>query len=90
MIRDIDYVRDLLKEKEKKVTTEEDKEKIELLKSVLTNDKAFFAIEISTAVGILDFLEVPIDEIKQLYLELISPQNYFKGDKQYFNLETRS
>ena len=71
MIRDIDYVRDLLKEKEKKVTTEEDKEKIENFKWILENDKIFFIMDTSTAVGILDFLEVPIDEIKQLYFELL-------------------
>lgn len=83
MNKDIEYLRKLLVEKEKTVTTSEDKEKIENLKSILKNDEIFFELSMDIAVGIFDFLGVPQNDMIDLYFKLISPEAYQELPKEY-------
>jgi len=64
-------LKELLAKKEKEVTTSEDKEKIALLKDLFLDEAIFFKIPAETAVGILHFLGIPEDKIKETYLYLI-------------------
>ena len=82
----IDDLRGLLAKKELKVNTPEDKEKVELLKDLFIDDGIFFKIDIETAFGILDFLEVPEEKIKEVYFSLISYKQYEDTMEEIFTL----
>lgn len=81
--QDMNYIRKLLAQKEKGNLTELDKEKVDNLKFILKDDNVFFELSLDVAAGILDFLGVPKDDIMDLYLKLISPENYQKLPKTY-------
>lgn len=82
-------LKELLAKKEKEVTTSEDKEKIALLKDLFLDEAIFFKIPAETAVGILHFLGIPEDKIKETYLYLISPVEYEKKVKGYAILKEK-
>ena len=86
MSKKIDYVRQLLIEKEENIKDEVDKKKIDNLKCILKEDDIFFKLDISTAIGILSFLGVPESDIKNLYLSLISPQQFKENDNNYYSV----
>ncbi len=87
-MKKIDYIRKLLEEKEKTITTDLDKEKIENLKFILKEDDAFFKLDLETSLGILSYLGIKEDKLKELYFELVSP-NEFMNNKQYVTLSNR-
>ena len=71
----------LLLSKEKEVQSKEDKEKVSTLKCLLKQEDIFFKLEAATAIGILEFLGVPKNEIRDYYLNLISVDNFGKLKK---------
>lgn len=80
------YLRNLLSIREKEVNDMLDKEKVKNLKFLLKNDDIFFRIDIETAIGILDFLGIPKNEILNVYTQLISPTEYKKIPSTYVSL----
>lgn len=87
MKKDINYIRELLKKKEKNISDINDKEKIDTLKDLLQDDNIFFKLDLDTAVGILSFLGVPNENIVNLYYEIISIKNYKNDDSQYYDIK---
>jgi len=83
----MDRIRELLILKEKKVTSKEDKEKVDILKEILKQDDAFFNLTFSAAIGILKFLEIPEEKLKETYLNLISLSSYLQNAKEYIIME---
>lgn len=53
-----------------------DEEKIETIKELLEDKMAFFKMDMETALGILEFLDIPEDEIISTYKKLISVQEF--------------
>ena len=72
----IQELKELLKIKESQNTTELDKEKITNIKFLLEQEKIFFKLEPQTAIGILDYLGIKKENIKEYYLSLISMENF--------------
>lgn len=71
-----DIVKKLMSLKEKKIYTEEEKKKYEIIKEIIKEKDCFFKINMETAIGILEFLEVEEGEVITLYNSLISIENY--------------
>ena len=65
--------------KEQKIQTQEDQEKIKLIRSLQATKGAFFKMKPATVFGMLEYLEVPQDQRSTIYGELISPQNYHEN-----------
>ena len=83
---DINFIRRLFEEKALAVSSEEDEEKIDNLKTILQNDNVFFMIDAETAVGILAFLGIREERIKEVYLSLISPETFKETDDTYITI----
>ena len=66
------------KKKKQKELNEEDKKRIDLLEKILSDEGCFLKMPAETAFGILEFLETPDEEAKELYFGLISPEIYKK------------
>lgn len=77
----IDELKKLLELKEQKIQTDLDKEKVDNLKFLLSQDDIFFKLEPETAVGILDYLGIEEDKIYDYYCSLISPENFREINK---------
>jgi len=80
----MNYLRELLSVKENNIKDDVDRVKIENLKFLLSKDDVFFNLDVSTAIGILAYLGVPEDKIKDMYFELISPESFMSVSKPYF------
>ena len=72
----IEELKELLKSKEKEAITYLDKEKINNIKFLLEQEDIFFKLETPTALGILEFLGIKEEEIREYYLSLISIENF--------------
>lgn len=59
-----------------KTTNNKVREKHELIKKILADDKCFFKINIETAYAILRELNIPEENLKTYYMNLISSTNY--------------
>lgn len=80
----MDYLRSLLQEKIKE-NKEENKKKIELLSEMLKDDTLFLKIDLDTAFGILDFLGVPKENMKKVYIEIrCNKKDMDPNLKQYY------
>ncbi len=79
----MDELRKLLLEKEKEATTDEEKNKVEVLKELLEEDDIFFSLDVSAAFGILNFLGIPDDKLESTYYQLISYDNYLNSMPKY-------
>ncbi len=79
----MDELRRLLLEKEKEATTDEEKNKVEVLKELLEEDDIFFSLDVSAAFGILNFLGIPYDKLESTYYQLISYDNYLNSMPKY-------
>ena len=79
----MDELRKLLLEKEKEATTDEEKNKVEVLKELLEEDDIFFSLDVSAAFGILNFLGIPYDKLESTYYQLISYDNYLNSTPKY-------
>ncbi len=82
--REMDHLRELLKQKENEVTSSEDIYKVNRIKELFTDDGIFFKMRIETAYGILSFLGIPKEDIETTYSSLTSPEEYMKTSKPYF------
>ncbi len=76
----LEDIRNLVIKKEKSVTTDEEQKKINLIKEFLKDDKCFFNIPIETAIAILYFLGIKEENIKEVYFNLISYENFSKNN----------
>lgn len=74
----MNYLISLIKEKESKISSSDDKEKLQLVKDTLSVPNCFFKMDISTAIGIMSFLGVPEDKMESLYFSLIAPDKLEK------------
>ena len=79
----MDELRKLLLEKEKEATTDEEKNKVEVLKELLEEDDIFFSLDVIAAFGILNFLGIPYDKLESTYYQLISYDNYLNSMPKY-------
>lgn len=66
----------LILEKEKRITTQEEQEKIKIIKDIVVFNDWMFKNDIEVVIGILEFLDVPEDKIQEYYISLISPENF--------------
>ena len=80
----MDYLNELLKQKELIAKSSEDIKKIEIIKSLFLDKSIFFKMKIDTAYGILSFLGVDSDKIDDVYMSLISSDEYMKTAKPYY------
>lgn len=71
-----DKLQKLLTIKKENLKTEEDIKKYQMINELLSDKSLFFQIPIETAVGILDFLDVPEDNILDFYFDIVSVKNY--------------
>ena len=74
MTEEIEYLFKKLEEKKNEPMV--DKEKLKYAEGLLEIPDVFFKINLTTAAGLLDFLGIPHDEMKELYYKLISPESY--------------
>lgn len=77
-MKELERIKELLNQKKQKELTDEDKKRIDLLEKILSDEGCFFKMPAETAFGILEFLDTPEEEAKQLYFGLISPEVYKK------------
>ncbi len=82
-------LRKLLVAKKKNIVSEEEKKKIKVVENLLKREDVFFNIKIDLALGILNFLGIPEDKMKEYYTDLISPENYFETVSPYFSVSPR-
>lgn len=71
-------IEQLIKEKEMKIVTAKDREKIELIKCIIIEKDWMFKHSLETVIGMLEFLDVPVEKMEDLYLSLISPENFLE------------
>ncbi|HBA37662.1 MAG TPA: hypothetical protein DCY94_02975 [Firmicutes bacterium] len=83
---DMKTIRALLTEREKSVSSLEDKTKVDNLKAILREDNIFFMIDVETALGILDFLRIPEENLKEAYLSLTSPEAFIASTDNYLTI----
>ncbi len=69
-------LRKLSKSLHRNAKTPEEKKKYALINKLLKNDKCFFEIPIETSMSILKDLEIPEENILDVYNELISKKEY--------------
>lgn len=66
----------LLENKKKEELNDEDQKKVDFLEKMLKNKAYFFRIQADTAYNILSFLGIPKEELKEVYLDLTSPEMF--------------
>lgn len=75
-----DKIKKLVIEKNNEISKNEnnaDARKLELIDELLKDDQCFYKIDANTALSILAFLGIKEEDLRDVYLELISPK-YFK------------
>lgn len=72
MEKEWNYILNLLRLKKEKVKENIEIEKIEALENLFIHPTCFFDLKMEVAVDILSFLEVPEQDIPDLYFKLIS------------------
>ncbi len=88
MDEQITYLYDLLEEKKKNVSTEEEQAKVDQIEALLKIPGIFFKLSLNASIGILDFLGIPRESIKEIYMKLTSPESYQKSSvKEYDVIE---
>lgn len=83
---DINYIRALLKKKVQGELGEEDKEKVENLRAILENNNVFFMLDVDTTIGILYYLGVPEESIKDAYMDLTAPEAFKETNDVYVTM----
>lgn len=71
-------IRELVDEKKTLVTEAEDKERIEVIEDLLSDESSFFQLDIDTLFGILDFLGVSENDMMDYYNMILSYDNFKK------------
>lgn len=87
-MNELDNIRLLLNKKGKNIS-EEDKTIFDRISFILSDDAAFFNMDMETAIYILAYLGIPEEEIKDTYFRLISPDNFMKTEKPYVSISPR-
>lgn len=67
---------ELLEAKKKQELTDEDKEKVAFLETLLKDKGCFFKLDADVSFNILEFLGLDENEAKQIYFDLISPEMF--------------
>ncbi len=75
----MDKIIELLERKKGKINTDLDLEKYNHIKEIIKHEDIFFYLDMSTVLGILEFLDVEPDERLKLYYSLTSMENYEKN-----------
>lgn len=78
----IEELKSLLEIKEKQIESDIDKEKINNIKFLLSQEKIFFKLEAATALGILEYLGIKEECIYEYYLSLISAKEFQKNSNK--------
>lgn len=73
----LEDLKKILINKENTATSEE-LEKVNLIKSLFSNENCFFDIDMKLAIDILWFLGIKKDQLLDTYYELVSPKNFKK------------
>ncbi len=85
------YLNELVAQKKQQNLTDEDKNKLAQAESLLRIQGLFFKIDANTAIGLLDFLGVPRENMKDFYSKLTSPEAYMATKQQeYYVVEPES
>lgn len=81
-MEELEIVKKLLEVKSGNCLSDEDNEKIKVIRDLLNIPNCFFQIDFVTAIGILDYLGVPKNDIQSLYEKLISPSSFGKQNEK--------
>lgn len=85
----MNYLRELYKKINKNILSQEQLDMYNKAAELLKIDDLFFKIDLASAVGLLSFLEIPDDKIKEVYLQLISFKEYKSTNDKQYNLYER-
>lgn len=84
MEKNINYLLNLVNLKKQEELSAEDQIKLKEAESLLKIEGLFFKIDIDTAIGLLDFIGVPRNDIKDIYRNMTSIEAYTSTkNKQY-------
>ena len=72
-------IEDIVFQKEQKISNDEEKEKIEVIKDIIAEEDWMFKNEFEVVIGILEFLDIPEDKIQETYTSLMTPENFIKN-----------
>lgn len=85
----MNYLRELYKKINKNILSQEQLDMYNKAAELLKIDNLFFKIDLASAVGLLSFLGIPDDKIKEVYLQLISFKEYKSTNDKQYNLYER-
>lgn len=85
----MNYLRELYKKINKNTLSQEQLDMYNKAAELLKIDDLFFKIDLASAVGLLSFLGIPDDKIKEVYLQLISFKEYKSTNDKQYNLYER-
>lgn len=88
MEREFNYLKSLIEEKKKANLTQLDSDKLKQAESLLSIEGIFFKVDINTAFGLLNFIGVPKNQIKELYSKLTSIEAYKTTMPKEYELTT--
>lgn len=76
----------LFQKKNKKNLTGIELEKYDVIEKLLEMDDLFFNIDFKTAYGVLDYLGIESDKIFEVYMQLISFDNFKDTQEKQYTL----
>lgn len=85
----MNYLRELYKKINKNTLSQEQLDMYNKAAELLKIDDLFFKMDLASAVGLLSFLGIPDDKIKEVYLQLISFKEYKSTNDKQYNLYER-
>ena len=85
----MNYLRELYKKINKNILSQEQLDMYNKAAELLKIDDLFFKIDLASAVGLLSFLGISDDKIKEVYLQLISFKEYKSTNDKQYNLYER-
>ncbi len=85
----MNYLRELYKKINKNTLSQEQLDMYNKAAELLKIDDLFFKMDLASAVGLLSFLGIPDDKIKEVYLLLISFKEYKSTNDKQYNLYER-
>lgn len=88
MEKEFENLTKLIEEKKKENLTPEERSKLNQAESLLKIQGVFFKIDISTALGLLHFIGVPKDQLKDIYGRLTSLEAYKAASPKEYTLAT--
>lgn len=86
MEKDLDYLKKLLKQKKNTFLSEEESKKLVEAESLLQIKGIFFKLDIDTAFGLLYFIGIPKENLKEMYLKLTSIEAFQESRNQEYTL----